>query len=137
MLEREVENYFVSQVKAAGGKVEKLKWLSRRGAPDRFVALNGAHLVELKRPGGEPRPEQLREHIKLRAKGVHVTVIDTKEGVDLFLQEITNGKFIGQFTRNKNKHSKRLHPQGSIQPRRHRGKRSGEETKEPSLPEVQ
>lgn len=140
MLEREVERYFVAQVKKAGGKVEKVKWIGRRGAPDRFVGLNGAHLVELKRPGEKPRPEQLREHDKLRAKGVHVVVIDTKEGVDLFLEEVTNGKYTRLPTRNKNTNTDGVHTQGSVQPRRtnRKNRRGKEETPEESyLSEVQ
>lgn len=95
MLEREVEKYFVAQVKKAGGEQRKLRWIGRRGAPDRFVGLNGVHLVELKRPGKDARQEQIREHNRLRKKGVKIWVIDTKEGVDSFLREITNGKFTG------------------------------------------
>lgn len=32
---------------------------------------------EIKRPGGKPRPEQLRRHAELRALGFTVNVIDT------------------------------------------------------------
>lgn len=94
MLERDVEKYFVAQVKQAGGEVRKLKWIGRRAAPDRFVALNGAHLVELKRPGKDARIEQKREHDRLRKKGIKVYIIDTKEGVDSFIREVTNAKSI-------------------------------------------
>jgi hypothetical protein len=89
MRERDVESYFVEQVKAAGGEVRKVKWVNKRGAPDRVAMLNGAHFVELKRPGGEPEPHQLREHERMRKHGLNVHVIDTFEGVDCFIREVT------------------------------------------------
>ena len=39
MLERDVEDYLVKRVKAMGGEVRKVKWIGRRGAPDRLVML--------------------------------------------------------------------------------------------------
>jgi hypothetical protein len=90
MLERNVEDYFVEQVEAHGGIQRKVKWLGRRAAPDRFVKFLGAPavLVELKRPGKTARPEQEREHARLRAVGVDVRVIDTKQAVDNFIRDM-------------------------------------------------
>jgi hypothetical protein len=34
-----IEKYLVQQVKALGGEVRKVKWIGRRGAPDRIVML--------------------------------------------------------------------------------------------------
>ena len=39
MRESEIEKYLVKQVKAAGGEVRKVKWIGRRGAPDRLAML--------------------------------------------------------------------------------------------------
>lgn len=86
MREREVEAYFKKQVELIGGEVRKLQWVGRRGAPDRVAMLNGEVLwVELKAPGKKPEKHQLREHERMRAKGMTVLVIDTKEGVDKLL----------------------------------------------------
>jgi hypothetical protein len=91
VLEANVEDYFVKQVKAHGGEQRKLKWLGRRAGPDRFVKFLGVPvvLVELKRPGKDARDEQQREHARLRAVGVDVRVIDTKQGVDNFIADMT------------------------------------------------
>ncbi len=89
MRESKVEDYFNRQVEKAGGEVRKLKWINRRGAPDRLAMLNGAHFVELKAPGKEPEAHQIREHNRMRRHGLNVYVIDTLEGVDLFIKEIT------------------------------------------------
>lgn len=37
--EAKIEAYLVKQVKALGGEVRKVKWIGRRGAPDRLVML--------------------------------------------------------------------------------------------------
>ena len=39
MRESEIETYLVNRVKAMGGEVRKVKWIGRRGAPDRIVML--------------------------------------------------------------------------------------------------
>jgi len=83
-----VENYLIKQVLKAGGLFRKLKWIGRRGAPDRFIALNQrVSLVEVKRPGGVLRPEQEREHARLKAQGVNVVTVSTLEEVDNFIKE--------------------------------------------------
>ena len=89
MLEDEVENYLIEQVEARGGFTRKLKWIGRRGATDRIVFLNGAHFVELKRPGKKKADDhQIREHIRMKDQGVLVYVLYTKKDVDCFLSLI-------------------------------------------------
>lgn len=84
--ERDIERYLVAQVKAVGGEVRKVKWIGRRGAPDRFVMLPGAGVwVELKAPGVEPELYQRREHARMRTMGQRVEVIDSFAGVDAIL----------------------------------------------------
>ena len=39
MRESVIEQYLVDRVKALGGEVRKVKWIGRRGAPDRLVML--------------------------------------------------------------------------------------------------
>lgn len=92
MKESKVEGYFNKQVELAGGEVRKLNWINRRGAPDRLAMLKGPHFVELKAPGKKPEPHQVREHSKMRKHGLRVYVIDTLEGVDRFIKEITSNE---------------------------------------------
>jgi hypothetical protein len=94
MLESSVEAYFVKKVKEFGGVQRKLKWIGRRAGPDRFVKFLGVPvvLVELKRPDKDARPEQEREHARLRAVGVDVRVINTKQAVDNFIADMTSGR---------------------------------------------
>ena len=92
--ESEIENYLVERVKALGGEVRKLKWIGRRGAPDRIVMLPGgsnlfgeslpgiALWVELKAPGEKAKPHQAREHERMRKMGQRVVIVDSFEGVD-------------------------------------------------------
>lgn len=78
MRESKIERHLVDLVKAAGGQIRKLRWVGRRGAPDRLVLLPGkAIFVELKNPKGEPRPEQLREIERLRHAGLDVRVVNS------------------------------------------------------------
>jgi len=110
MRESVIEKYLVEQVKAIGGEVRKVKWIGRRGAPDRLAMLplgesRKAHCdqggvtfyswnkiapqtvwVELKAPGEVPEPHQLREHTRMRNVGQIVVVIDSLEGVDELLR---------------------------------------------------
>lgn len=98
--ERDIEKHLVQRVKELGGEVRKVKWIGRRGAPDRLVMLPerltwspmGLALcdaqtiwVELKAPGKEPEPHQLREHKRMLAMGQRVVVIDSIEDVDKLL----------------------------------------------------
>lgn len=93
--ERDIELHLVERVKALGGEVRKVKWIGRRGAPDRLVMLpeytdgmdwrsfEGQTIwVELKAPGVKPEPYQLREHKRMGEMGQRVVVIDSIEGVE-------------------------------------------------------
>jgi hypothetical protein len=101
MRESTIEQYLVERVKALGGEVRKVKWIGRRGAPDRLVMLPArpwtdvvfgitrakvrkpvAYWVELKAPGEKPEPHQLREHERMRRMGQRVKVVDSIERVD-------------------------------------------------------
>lgn len=89
ILERDIKKYFLKQAAVFKAEVRKTEWYMRKDAPDWFVALNGAHLVELKRPGWKPRPSQQREFDRLILRDVRVHVLDTYEKVDEFFWEIT------------------------------------------------
>lgn len=95
MRESDIEEYLVKRVKALGGEVRKVKWIGRRGAPDRLAMLPGDFdrfgedstpsrtiWVELKAPGEKPKPHQAREHERMRHMGQQVEVVDSFEGVD-------------------------------------------------------
>lgn len=96
MKEAVVENYLAQRVQGMGGEVRKVKWIGRRGAPDRLVLFGSRAKilkpvciwVELKRPGEKPEPHQAREHERLRDAGMRVAVIDTLGGVDTFLESL-------------------------------------------------
>ncbi|MBE5250979.1 VRR-NUC domain-containing protein [Mixta mediterraneensis] len=83
--ESTIEKHLVAGVKKAGGIAYKFLSPGRRAGPDRVVLLPGgrAVFVECKAPGEKPRPEQLREHERLRARGFTVVVLDSKnlEGI--------------------------------------------------------
>lgn len=93
MRESDIEAHLVRRVKELGGEVRKVKWIGRRGAPDRLVMLPYEHVifntaiwVELKAPGVEPEAHQLREHERMRRMGQRVVVIDSIEGVEELLR---------------------------------------------------
>lgn len=89
MLEKEIEAYLVRRVKDMGGLAIKFTSPSRRSSPDRLVILPKARLffVELKAPGKNATEAQARWHQQLRAYGLVVYVIDTKELVDSTLEK--------------------------------------------------
>lgn len=85
--ERDIENYLCRKVRRAGGDVRKVRWINRRGAPDRLVLLPDKVVwVELKAPGQKAKPHQLREHERLRKFGLVVLVIDSYEQIEELIQ---------------------------------------------------
>lgn len=111
MRERDIEKYLVDKAKQSGGVVRKVKWIGRVGAPDRVLMLpkrSGFMVkqspptythrslpartiwVELKAPGKDAEQHQRREHVRMRAVGQEVVVIDSFEKVDTLL-DIING----------------------------------------------
>lgn len=82
MRESEVEAYLVRRVKELGGDTRKMKWIGRRGAPDRFVMLHGGFFVELKAPGGKLRVEQKREMDLMRRMGIRAYVATSAKDIE-------------------------------------------------------
>ncbi|MGJ0624123.1 VRR-NUC domain-containing protein [Xenorhabdus bovienii] len=80
-----IENHLVKEIKKAGGIAYKFVSPGRRAVPDRICVLPGGRIlfVECKAPGERPRPDQIREHERLRALGCEVVVLDSKnmEGI--------------------------------------------------------
>ena len=106
MKEHTVEEHLVKCVRELGGEIRKVKWIGRRGAPDRLVMLpahGGAWLsldsrkthtiwVELKNPetiktfpANAHERQQAREHQRMRDMGQRVEVIGTIEQVESLL----------------------------------------------------
>jgi len=84
--ESDIEDYLVKRVRAMGGEVRKVRWIGRRGAPDRLVMMPTATIwIELKAPGKTPEPHQLREHKRMRALGQRVEIVDSLQSVEALL----------------------------------------------------
>ncbi|MCX8567034.1 MAG: VRR-NUC domain [Glomeribacter sp. 1016415] len=93
MKESMIEKHLVERVKTLGGEIRKVKWIGRRGAPDRVAMLPdvcGPLWVELKAAGKSCRPHQIREHERMKRMGQRVFVINSLEGVDDLLFSIQN-----------------------------------------------
>lgn len=90
MRERDVEAHLVSQVKALGGEVRKVRWIGRRGAPDRLVLVPGCYpfLLELKAPGKRPTIQQFREMERIAGYGLPTAWADTPTRVDAAIVEM-------------------------------------------------
>lgn len=83
MRESDIEKYLVGTVEMLGGECRKLRWIGRRGAPDRVIMMDGDTIwIELKATGEKAKPHQLREHARIRKMGQRVEVIDSVEAVD-------------------------------------------------------
>lgn len=90
MRERDVEAYLVRQVKARGGEVRKVRWIGRRGAPDRLVLVPGCwpFLLELKAPGRKPTLQQTREMERIASYGLATDWADCPARVDAVIAEM-------------------------------------------------
>lgn len=81
----------------AGFEHRKLRWIGRVGAPDELLWWPEAKsavqaviaLVEVKRLGKDLEPHQAREVERLRKGGWRVYVVDTKEGAELVIADLT------------------------------------------------
>ena len=85
--EKVLEKYLVSEVKSLGGWAVKLLSGLVTGLPDRLILLPGGVVafVEVKTTGKKATPRQLIVHKKLRQLGFRVEVLDSKEGINNFI----------------------------------------------------
>ena len=85
--EKVLEKYLVSEVKSLGGWAVKLLSGLVTGLPDRLCLLPGGVVafVEVKTTGKKATPRQLIVHKKLRELGFRVEVLDSKEGINNFI----------------------------------------------------
>ena len=88
MREREIEQYLRKRVAELGGLAYKWTSPGTAGVPDRIVVFpgGGVHFIELKAPGKTPTALQARQISRLADVGASVRVIDSKEGVDDFIE---------------------------------------------------
>ena len=93
-LEKEVESRLRTQVKSKlGGRAIKFVSPGLRGVPDRIVLMPGGRIVfvETKKPKENLRKLQKYVCGMIAGLGFDVRRIDTKEKVDLFIQEMGGG----------------------------------------------
>jgi len=90
MREKTVEEKLVKAVKNMGGLAPKFISPGLDGVPDRLVLLPGGKIafIELKAPGKELRPLQVRRKSQLEALGFLVYSIDRPEQIGRILNEI-------------------------------------------------
>ena len=93
MREKDIEQRLVKAVKVAGGICPKLVCPGLDGMPDRLALLGDGHagFVEVKAPGKEPRPLQVRRHTQLRELGYLVFVLDDTEQIPGIIDAIRKG----------------------------------------------
>ena len=96
-LEREIERYFVTQVKKAGGWAIKFQSEGNAGVPDRIVFWPDGkiHFVEIKRPGENLRPLQISQCKKISGYQQWVYVVDSKEAANLYVLKQLTPRFMG------------------------------------------
>ena len=86
MLEKELEKYFVSEIKKLGGRCYKFVSPGNSGVPDRIVVLpKVVHFVELKTERGRLSPLQKRQIKKLNDLGQMPWVLYGFEDVENFI----------------------------------------------------
>ena len=90
MRESDVEREFVNAVKEAGGVAYKLNSLTTNGLPDRMVLFfpGKTVFVELKAPGKQMRPLQVKRRKQLEDMGFPVICIDRYEQIQPVVEAI-------------------------------------------------
>lgn len=81
MREKDIENTLIRQIRKSGGLCLKFVSPGWSGAPDRLCLWPGGRImfVELKKPGGKPRPLQEKRLQQLLELGFEVGVVSSKE----------------------------------------------------------
>ncbi|MCV0012674.1 VRR-NUC domain-containing protein [Mobiluncus mulieris] len=90
MNEKTIEAQLKKAVEASGGLCWKLVCPGTSGVPDRICLMrNRAVFVELKAPGKQPRPIQVRRLNQLRDQGFQTFVIDSVDGIKEVLDALS------------------------------------------------
>lgn len=96
-LERIVERYLVRRVELVEGTVRKLKWVGRRGAPDRLVLLprcvvreHMPHIwfIELKRPKGGVLSAAQSDELAMLREYTGACVLINQDEIDGWMRRI-------------------------------------------------
>lgn len=98
--EARIEQYLVKRIQLNNGECEKFVSPMRRSVPDRVITLpipeehreivaRYIKFVECKAPGKHATEMQERDHQRRREMGFDVRVIDSKEGVDVLVKELS------------------------------------------------
>ena len=92
MREYVVENEFVKAVRKAGGAAYKLNSLTANGLPDRLVLFprGKALFVELKAPGKQMRPLQVKRRWQLQQLGFPVLCVDRISQIEPIIEAVGN-----------------------------------------------
>lgn len=90
VIEHDIESYLIRRCADEGWLCWKLTSPANAGVPDRLVVSppGTVTFVELKRPGGKPRPLQQMSMRRLRRMGARVRVADTKAAIDDVISEL-------------------------------------------------
>ena len=89
-MEKDIERYFKAQLEKRGAIVWKFVSPGQTGVPDRVVLLPGGRVVfaEMKAPGQKPRPLQRAVFARMARAGHPVYIIDSREAVKRFMEEV-------------------------------------------------
>lgn len=92
MREKDIESKLRDGIKKLGGIAYKFTSPGNNGVPDRIVMLPRGIIkfVELKRPGGKTSKIQDMQIARIKKLGFDVRVIDSKDGVNSFVEECKN-----------------------------------------------
>lgn len=90
-----VEQYLIDEVERTGGETRKVRWVGRRGAPDRLCGWpTGRHAyveVKLDTQGWGDQAHQFRERERMRSWGMPVPQpLWNRDQVDAFVLEMTS-----------------------------------------------
>ena len=90
MLEKEIEKYLRDKIKNLGGIAYKFISPGNNGVPDRIVLIPGGKIifVELKNEHGKTSNLQDTQIARIRNLGFDVRIINSKQKVDEFINEI-------------------------------------------------
>lgn len=87
--EKDIEQYLVRKATAIGALVRKAQWVGHNHCPDRLLMLPSVTVwVEVKAPGKEPRPGQVREHKRMADHGQIVFTVDSHESIDQLIARL-------------------------------------------------
>ena len=91
MIEKTIEEYLVKAVRLMGGLAPKFVSPGLDGVPDRLLLLPDGRMAfaELKAPGKQLRPLQIRRKRQLETLGFRVFVIDNTDQIGGILDELS------------------------------------------------